>query len=198
MLVLDTSTQKDWRTAAKAEANVAQRQENLAKEILSNSITVKDDAGTDVSNLLAQMGKPLSSADVQKKLKLICPSLDFLLSTADPTKVGVYLWKDVKQPTGGFKKERIFLFGMESGYMPEFSVLHKTKKQIANPEIFAKDVPTREIDWLNVDTFSAETRGWRTVLLRLLHLRIVNEAEVETHFGWLPSRESEKWATQTR
>ena len=198
MLVLDTSTQNDWQKAAKAEADAVTRRENLLKEIWSNSITVKDDAGVDVSNLLAQMGKPLASTDVQKKLKLICPSLDFIPSKADPAKIGVYLWKDVKQQTGGFKKERIFLFGMESGFMPEFSVLHKTKKQIANPELFGKDAPTREIGWLNVDTVESETRGWRTVLLRLLHLRIISEADVETHFGWLPSRDSEKWATQTR
>jgi len=198
MLVLDSGTQKDWQKAAKQESSAAQRQDNLLKEIWSNSITVKDDAGFDVSNLLAQMGKPMASADVQRKLKLVCPSLDFLPSKADPSKVGIYLWKDMKQDTGGFKKERIFLFGMESGFMPEFSVLHKTKKQIANPELFGKDVPTREVDWLNVDTFAAETRGWRTVLLRLLHLRIISESDVETHFGWLPSRESEKWSTQTR
>lgn len=198
MLVLDTSTQQDWQRAAKTESSAAQRQDNLLKEIWSNSISVKDDAGFDVSNLLAQMGKPMASTEVQRKLKLICPSLDFLPSKADATKVGVYLWKDIKQTTGGFKKERVFLFGMESGFMPEFSVLHKAKKQIANPEMFGKDVPTREVDWLNVDTFSAETRGWRTVLLRLLHLRIINEADVETHFSWVPSRESAKWATQTR
>jgi hypothetical protein len=198
MLVLDTGTQQNWQRAAKAETNAAQRQANLAKEILSNTISVDDDAGRDTSNLLAQMGRPLASIEVQRRLKLVCPNLIFERSIKYPDQTGIYIDKDVRNAAGCWEKKKIFLCGMESGVMPEMSVRHKAKKQVANPEVFGKDAPTREIDWLNVDTFAAETRGWRTVLVRLMHLEMLTRADVEKHFGWTPSVDSRKWYDQTR
>jgi hypothetical protein len=198
MLVIDSGTQQDWRAAVKNESLAASRQENLAKEILSNSITVKEDADWDTTNLLAQMGRPLTSVDVQGRLKKICPALYFERSLRSPENTGIYIDKDVRTPAGAWEKQKTFLCGMESGIMPEFSVRHKTKKQVANPELFGKDTPTREIDWLNVDTFAAETRGWRTVLVRLLHLGVIVRADVEKYFGWVPSRDSQKWWEETK
>src|SRR5271169_2481035 len=140
MLVLDTSAQQNWQKAAKAESQAASRQKELMDEILSNSISVGDDAGRDTSNLLAQMGKPMASQEVERRLKRINSNLLFERSPNDPTKTGIYIIK-----RGETKKT--FLCGMESGYMPEFSVLHKAKKQVANPELFGKTAPSREIDW---------------------------------------------------
>jgi len=198
MLVLDTSAQQNWQQAAKVESQAASRQKMLAQEIESNSITVEDDAGRDTSNLVAQMGRPLASQEVQRRLKLIYPGLVFEVSPGDVTKTGIYIWKDVKNVAGGWEKRKTFLCGMESGIMPEFSVIHKTKKRVANPALFGKETPTREVDWLYVDTIAAETRGWRTVLVRLLHLGILTRWDVEKHFGWQPSSDSRKWAEQTR
>lgn len=198
MLVLDTGTQQDWRKAAKAEADAALRQQALAQEIWSNSITVQDDAGHDVSNLLVQMGRPMRSIEVQDKLKLINANLVFRRNPRYPELTAIYLRKNMRQLTGGWKMEEILVCGMESGILPEFSVLHKGKKKVANPELFGKNAPTREIDWAQVDTVVGETRGWRTVLLRLLHHEIITRGDVEKHFGWTPSRDSRKWAEQTR
>lgn len=198
MLVLDTETQQDWRKAAKVETDAATRQADLAKEILSNTITVEDDAGRDVSNLLAQMGRPMAASEVQRRLGVIAPALFFERSIQYPEQTGIYIDKDVRTAAGGWEKKKTFLCGMESGVMPEFSIKHKTRKQVANPELFGKATPTREIDWLNVDTFSAETRGWRTVLVRLMHLGAITRGDVEKHFGWSPSVDSKKWYDQTR
>jgi len=198
MLVLDSVTQKDWREAAQKEGQAASRQDNLLKEIWSNSITVKDDAGWDTANLLSQMGRPLSSVEVQSRLKKIRPNLIFETSLSDPTKIGLYIETDERTAAGGWTKRKVFLCGMESGILPEFSVLHKTTKQVANPDLFGKDAPTREINWLNVPTVSGETRGWRTVLVRLMHLGIISRGEVQKHFNWTPSRDSAKWQEQTR
>jgi hypothetical protein len=198
MLVLDSGTQQDWREASKREGQNASRQENLLKEIWSNSITVKDDAGWDTSNLLSQMGRPMSSVEVERRLKLICPRIIFERSLSDDSKVGLYIETDEKNAAGGWQKRKTFLCGMESGILPEFSVLHKTKKQIANPELFGKEKRTRDIDWLNVDTVASETRGWRTVLVRLMHLGIITRGDVQKHFAWTPSRDSAKWQEQTR
>jgi hypothetical protein len=198
MLVLDSGAQQNWRKVAKVEANATSRQEQLTREIWSNSITVEDDAGRDTGSLLAQMGRPLASSEFERRLKLINSRLIFERSIKDPTKVGLYIEKEERNVAGGWTKRKIHLCGMESGIMPEFSVLHKATKKIANPELFGKDAPTREIDWTTVDTFAAETRGWRTVLVRLLHLELINRGDVEKHFFWQPSQDSAKWAAQTR
>lgn len=194
MLVLDTSQQQNWREAAKAEANAAFRREALVSDIRSNTITVESDAGRDVSCLLAQMGRPLASSEVQRRLHLCNPNLIFRRSINHPELTGIYIEKSERTPSGGWTKRKVHLCGMESGIMPEFSVLHKTKKRVANPDLLGNTDYKREIDWLYVDTVEGETRGWRTVLVRLLHLEILTTADVEKHFGWVPSRDSRKWA----
>lgn len=188
MLVLDTGAREGWRKAADREKSAASLQETLAHDILSNTITVEDDAGCDTSNLVAQLGRPMTAQDVIRKLKLCNSKLIF---TKHPTYAlyGIYIEREQK---------KVHICGMESGIMPEFSVLHKTTKRVANPELFGKEKPTREVDWMKVPTFASETRGYRTVLVRLLHQKLITQSQVEQHFGWTPTRQSEKWHQQTK
>ncbi len=197
MLVLDTSAQVNWRAAAKKESSHESRKRELEQEIRSNTITVDSDAGRDVTNLLSQMGRPLTCQQVIDRLKLCNPNLVFELSNADRTKMGVYVLRDEKLPTGSWEKRKVFLCGMEAGFMPEFSVMHKAKKDVANPELIGNKECKREVAWLSVDTFAGETRGWRTVLVRLLHQKLISEYEVTKYFGWQPSKDSKKWWSQT-
>ena len=197
MLVLDTSAQEKWRGAAKQESRHESRQKALDAEIRSNTITVESDAGRDVTNLLAQMGRPLTCQQVMDRLKLCNSNLVFEVSNADRTKMGVYVMRDVHLPTGGFEKKKVFLFGMENGFMPEFSVLHKAEAHLPNPALIGSKEKTREVDWLKVNTFASETRGWRTVLVRLLHQKLVTRYEIQKFFGWSPSKDSAKWHFQT-
>lgn len=197
MLVLDSAGQANWRDAARKESGHESRQRTLAQEIRSNTITVEPDGQRDVSNLLAQMGRPMSCSEVMDRLILCNPNLVFERSNADSSKMGVYVLRDYKLPTGGFEKKKVFLFGMESGFMPEFSVLHKAKAHLPNPELLGSTKRTREVDWLAVDTFASETRGWRTVLVRLLHQQLITRHEIEKYFGWAPSKDSAKWHLQT-
>src|SRR5205823_348001 len=88
--------------------------------------------------------------------------------------------------------------GMESGIMPEFSVLHKTKTRLPDQELFGAKTATREVAWKDVETFASETRGWRTVLIRLLHAGLINRLQIERYFGWQPSHESAKWHARTQ
>jgi urease gamma subunit len=195
-LVLDTVGQERWRKAAAAEASAAKRQAELQQEILSNTITVEDDAGRSTSDIMAQMGKALSCQDVMDKLKLCNPNLIFELSIADATKMGVYIHIPEKLATGSWSTRKVHICGMEAGIMPEFSVMHRTTKKVANPDLLGKEVG-REVPWMEVPTFYAETRGWRTVLIRLLKAGIITRSKVNEHFGWTPSHESEKWAKYT-
>src|SRR6267154_3371296 len=102
MLILDTPAQERWTASVAGERTKAQRQEALAQEILSNSITVEDDAGRDTSSLLAQMGRPLASAEVQRWLHLCNPGLIFVRSPRYPELTGVYIEKEERLATGGF------------------------------------------------------------------------------------------------
>lgn len=200
MLVLDSADQHRHQREDAASKMREQRMAALAAEIEANSITVADDAGRDTSNLLAQMGRPLASTEVQRRLLLCNPNLLFERSLASPDKTGIYIELSVRAPTGGWERKKQFLFGMESEVMPEFSAKHATIKRMPNPEVVAGGgtaVARDAVKWIEVPTFYAETRGWRTVLVRLLHLRLITRGDVERYFDWIPSRDSENWAAQT-
>lgn len=188
MLVLDTQAQEKQGRVAVRERSRDLALRSLEKEIFTNSISVAPDNGRDVSNLLVQMGRPLTSQQVQDRLKKCNANLIFERSIQDQGKIGIYL----------LNPEKTFVCGMESGIMPEFSVLHKTEKKVPNKELLGSTKPTRDVDWQKVETFADETRGWRTVLIRLLHARIINRSDVERYFGWTPSQQSEKWFNATR
>lgn len=197
MLVLDTPAQERWVSNGERERAIEKRKQELEQEIRSNTISVGDDAGRDTSSLLAQMGRPLASAEVQRRLHLCNPKLIFIVAPLHPELTGIYIEKDEKLLTGGFAKRRIHVCGMESGVMPEFSVLHQTMKRVPDPELLGQVVTRDAVKWKEIPTFYAETRGWRTVLLRLMKAQLITRGDVEKHFGWTPSKESEKWHSQT-
>jgi len=203
MLTKDTQKIQEHVRAERQERVEDRTRKNLIDEIQSNTITVESDAGRDVTSVEAQMGRPLTAAAIKSKLKRICNRLYFEESKSDPSKIGVYL----QDPTGkiyvnpqGEVLNLIHICGMESGISPEFSVLHKGKKRVANPalmELLGNKKPTRDIpQWIEVDTVIGETRGWRTVLLRLMHHGLITEHDVNKHFGWTPTHQSEKWQKQ--
>ena len=198
MLGVDQLTQERWRQEVRRESAAERRQRLLAQDLENAEISVEDDAGRDVSNLLAQMGRPLSCQQVMDKLKLSNPRFVFERSKSFPDLMGIYVNIKERNQAGSWEDKRVFVCGMESGIMPEFSVLHKTKIRVPDKDIFGNVKPTREVKWKETDTFESETRGWRTVLIRLLHAGLVTRLDVEKHFGWTPSRESKKWYERTK
>jgi hypothetical protein len=211
-LVLDTEDRARHRVNDSMQRSLEARKRALKEELDSNSITVAPDDGVNVANLLAQMGNPLASEEVQRRLKKCNSALHFIRSPQFPELTGVYLILDEWEHDGssGFRKKLRHLFGMESGIMPEFTVRHVTKKKVPNPELLGQgghferggkfvttDTPKREVDWVEVETYAGETRGWRTVLVRLLHMGLIGRADVEQYFGWTPSRPSAYWHNAT-
>jgi len=189
-LVLDSEDNARHLYQERKESETEKRLRALTHDIESNTISVANDNGDDVSNLLARMGKPMTAEQVQEKLKLCNSRLHFIRSPQFPELTGVYLITDEVEfdMRGQPKKKLKHICGMSSDVCPEFSVLHKTKKKIANPDIQKHgDSP-----WIEVDTFAGETRGWRTVLVRLLHAGLINMGDIDKHFPH-PSRDSEKW-----
>ena len=200
MLAKDSDKIRRHVQAEKQERADEQRRRNLIEDMRSNTVTVESDAGRDVSVPEAQFGRPMTSQAVISKLRRCNSKLYFEESKSDPSKIGVYLM----DPTGrvyvnpqGEVLTLIHICGMEAGINPEFSILHKTKKKIANPALIGNKKPTREVDWIEVDTVAGETRGWRTVLIRLLHSGLITASDIDKHFGWNPTYQSEKWKLQT-
>jgi hypothetical protein len=200
MLTKDQKKILEHQRAARREAAEDKRRRDLIEDMRSNTVTVESDAGRDVSIPEAQFGRAMPAEAVISKLKRCNSRLYFERAKSDPTKMGVYLM----DPTGrvyvnpqGEVLTLIHICGMESGINPEFSILHKTKKKIPNPELIWNKTPTREVDWIEVETVAGETRGWRTILIRLLHSGLITAADVDKHFGWTPTYQSEKWQLQT-
>ena len=203
MLILDTPAQERAVRSGTREKTLAQRNNDLAREIQSNTISVRTDAGCDTSSLLRQMGRPLNSVEVQRRLHLCNSRLIFERSIRYPSLTGVYIEKDERTAAGTWEKRKTHLFGMESSILPEFSVLHQTTKRVPNPEMIRamgdpKPFPREGVKWTEIPTFEGETRGWRTVLIRLLHLQLITRAQVDEQFGWTPSRDSQRWAELTQ
>jgi hypothetical protein len=201
MLGLDELDQQRWRREEAKESQIERRRRMLAEELKNHAVTVAPDDGHDISNLLAQIGRPLTCQQVTEKLKKCNSRLYFEISKSDSTKVGVYLQDETGTVYVNPRGEVLTLkhiCGMESGIMPEFSVIHKTRTKVANQDLFGRKEAIREVPWKMVDTFWTETRGWRTVLVRLLHAGLITRWQVEKHFGWIPTRASQRWYDQTR
>ena len=201
MLTLDSQGQAQWRQQESKESAHERRLRDLAHEIESNTISVSNDDRYDVSNVLSQMGRPMMAQEIQRRLKLCNSRLHFIRSPQFPDLTGVYLITDeveTNPKSKDFAKKLKHICGMQSGITPEFSVLHRGKKRVPNKELLGAKKPVDAVDWVEVDTFVGETRGWRTVLVRLLHAGLITRHDVNTHFGWMPSRDSAKWFNQTK
>jgi hypothetical protein len=195
MLVKDTPLTKRWRVSEARERAKEIRQRALLQELANHQVTVAPDDGKDITDRQRQMGRMLTAKQVQDKLKLCNPRLYFEVSKSDSSKLGVY----IEDPNGGYVtlygKVR-FICGMESGISPEFTVIHTCKTQVPDQDALGQAVG-RELKWKWIDTYLDQTRGWWTVLGRLVAEGIIRMADVEKHFGF-PSRDSARWAAKFR
>lgn len=152
---------------------------NLLAELERDRDTLVPDGRVDVTNFAAQLGTPLTSQQVVERLRRCNPKLHFEVSHSDPTKMGVYILTS--------HEEKKFICGMEFGYMPEFSVRHTTIRRSPDP-----DNPG---NWLEREVFERETRGWRTVLARLIRGRFITPTQAYSHFPL--GRSSKNWHVLT-
>jgi hypothetical protein len=142
--------------------------------------TVDPDGDAAVTDVLAQVGRPLASADVQRRLLKLNPNLIFEKSRACPEKTGIY----IAAPSDNWHREgRRFICGMESAYMPEFSVRHARQEDGLNGSLHL--------------VMDGETRGWRTVLARLIRERLITLEQAEREFAVGRGRCSRNWQMLT-
>jgi hypothetical protein len=89
-------------------------QNALVTEYKNNELAaVAPDGKRDTTNWDAQVGIPLTSGQIIKRLRKLNSSLWYEVSTADATKMGIYHFRD------GVKS---FIVGFEAQTSPEFSV----------------------------------------------------------------------------
>jgi hypothetical protein len=159
-------------------------QEDRAQTKRDADTIAPDLAGMDVTSPGQRAGRPMSGWTLQQKLEKIVSILYFERSNADPTKTGIYLV--LHRSTSANKYDGLrFLCGMETGVMPEFSVI----------EAEAHTVPDPEAPGGNRIEFgmAKEIRGWRTVLLRLMQNRVLSAHDIERYFNISMGRDSQRW-----
>jgi hypothetical protein len=131
------------------------------------------DGKRDTTSYEAQAGLELEPYVIMCRLRKLNHQLHFEPSTHDSQKMGIYLL----DPLAGKR----FLCGMErERKMPEFSVR----------QVIPFDLSTGQRDRFR------ETRGWRSVLSKLIRCRAISQAKAEVMFG-PPNRESELWQLRT-
>jgi hypothetical protein len=155
----------------------AMDQENLVAAIKRMEATVPDDGGVSTSSV-EQWGRPLHCSQVMQVLRRVNPALHFEESSWGI--MGIYHLRNVN----GEQVKR-FICGMERGMMPEFSIRHRITEKVPDPT-----VPGH---WLDVPKFEKETRGWRTVLARLLRVGLISLPAIERAFAPSRGRSSQTW-----
>ena len=139
-------------------------------------------AGTDggflTTDASAQLGRPLTRKVLIERLSKMNPNLVFEQSKNYPHIGAVY----VIDPTANLTdpdercRGRRHIVGMEwTGLSPEFTTRQVGKDQFGNPRMVG------------------QIRGWRTVLSRLIHERLIGVAEAERVFSISRGRASQRW-----
>jgi hypothetical protein len=155
----------------------------LKDQIGRDSATVAPDGDLDPTNWQQRLGRPVTSDEMERRLKYCNRNLIFEPSLADPSKIGIYIVEN----RDGMAAKR-FLCGMGRGHMPEYSFLVPKWERAPDP-----DNPG---EWIQVKQFSQEVRGWRTVLMRLKKDKIITQYQIENYWP-LPYGQSRNWQILT-
>ncbi len=175
---------KDIREKTRAFSNDCLKEDKQKKEV-----TTALDGQVDVTNASAQMGRPLSSKQVEQRLSKMNSNLWFETSLRDSTKTGIYVIElSPNVITGNSETHKRFVCGMESAFMPERSVRHYRKKRVPDPDVHGHFQEVKE--------FTGETRGWRTVLARLLRERLIRKGQIDSFFP-MDAGNSANWQALT-
>lgn len=121
----------------------------------------------------ACIGCPIHSSVFIRRLTQLNSNLWFERANADHEKIGIYLKVPISMEYLEGKK---FLFGFHDGIMPEFTLEREPGEDGENIGILRQ--------------------GWRTILMRLIRMRMISLEKVDLLFGQ-PSHDSMYWAVLT-
>jgi hypothetical protein len=159
--------------------------QRLLDHIGRESSTTAPDGAIDTTSPEAQLGIPLSVAEMQKRLLLCNSNFHFEISLHDSTKMGIYILEN----RDGVTSKR-FLCGMMNSVMPERSIRVPKQKSVPSPK-YGEDGA-----WQTIGVIDVEIRGWRTVLAMLLRSKLITQAQIEK-FWPLSSGQSKNWQKLT-
>ena len=149
---------------------------------------VASDGGRPRNVKEAGVGRPLFGHEIQRRLLSLNPSLIFEPS---PVPGRICIKQMIDDPVLG--RTSNYVCAMERGLMPEFSILHFVEEEYFDAQTQATPEGTGLVKTrIRIDEKNPETRGWRTVLLRLIKERLITEAGAARVFG-IPSRDSKNW-----
>lgn len=156
------------------EAGREKSKQELIEQIGRDVATVAPDGSMDTTSPEQRMGTPMYGEVLRRKLQRLNPSLRFERSVAFPDKTGIYRAGGIFVDAITHKDEgREFICGMETGIMPEYSILHPEEITVPHP-----DHPAGQ----KILKFNRETRGWRSVLAMLLRKGLITQAQINKHF----------------
>lgn len=188
MLTLDTQQLRRQRQRTKALEQAEHQRQLLLSHIRAKEVTVATDGGLCTSSLEQQLGTPLSTQEVLRRIRLMNPDLIFEVSIRYPDRIGIYVQEKRPHILALDKTlDKRMIVAMQIGMMPERTVRHVKRVRVP--------VPGREVAWQDVEEFAGQTRGWRTVLLRLLEAGLISPAQIDRYFP--PNLNSRNWQRLT-
>jgi len=188
-LILDTQDIARHKEAEKYQRTRQLSDDAVKRDWERNLETHAEDAGRPSTDIFAQMGRPLARIEVEKRLLKCNPNFFFEISKSDPSKSGVYIAEPLPDELGVLRRQKKFLTGMESGISPEFSVRHVVPERVPNPSCPG--------EWMDRPKFIGETRGWRTVIARLVRSKHLELEGAKRIFEIESGMQSKNWKNLT-
>jgi len=181
------------------EASRAFQEAAFREQLLRNEATFEQDGDSDVTKLTEQMGRPLSADVVIRKLRKLNPHLIFEQAIRYPSLTGIYVPCPKDNGFGQVLVEKRHVCGMPSPptILPEFSVRHYEWEETMDPDMPRVIGEPAELQPKMVRKFADETRGWRTVILKLVKERLISLAAAEREFEIPAGRSSRYWQALT-
>lgn len=190
---------------------VRERMKAWVLEQIKDSVYVREHE-ISPANSERQLGRYMTSAEFEQRLKKKFPNLHFEVNPFNPTKKALYVID---------RRGKTYICSYENGFMPEHSIMKIKEIEVPDLDILRqkdpvrhglghierKDLPKSEFDpkqgFIAVSTglkpgfkkvavpWGEVVRGWRTVLVKLVLANVTTPAEVEAIFGAANRRE---WA----
>lgn len=200
MLVIDEAKARKLKAQIAVEKQKADLQE-WVKNQTANAIWLNNDQNP--TNVMRQMGRPLTAAQFEAKLKRILPNMHTEFNFFRPDKKALYVVD---------RRGKNYVCPYESGLMSEHSILAQKDEEVWDGTTFhidRRDMPKGE--WVPGEGWQFDPRdkrpgmktvtqpwhevmrGWRTVLIYLVKEGYLSPAIVEREFD---SDDRPEWAGQ--
>lgn len=190
MLTLDSEQLARQKRITRFREQQHRNRETLLDQIERKTVTVARDGKLLTTDLQHQLGTPMSEPEFIRRLQAMNRNFIFEPALSDPEHLmGIYVVRNELQDDGSMKPMKRHICGMTRGFMPERTVRHAKRERVPDPD------PQNKAGWIEVDVFTKETRGWRTVLMRLLRARLITQPQIDRNFP--VNLDSRNWQTLT-